>query len=82
MAKGTLKELSDLHGLVAHVLAEQIDHMRQGKAALDVKVIANAIKFLKDNNIECTNDEIKKMFDIKEPLPKFEEILKEESTSC
>ena len=40
--KANLAELNNLHGKVAAVLAENLD---------DPKILANAIKFLKDNNV-------------------------------
>lgn len=71
MSKATSQQMGDLHGLTAAVLSEQIQQMKRGEIPLDTKVLAAAIKFLKDNNIECTDDDMKKLFDIKEPLPTF-----------
>jgi hypothetical protein len=50
MAKASLESLNELHDAVAKVLKENLD---------DPKVLANAIKFLKDNDItaDLMNDD-------------------------
>lgn len=66
MGKATGEELDALHGLVAELLSDKI---RSGEAtAAD---IAQAIKFLKDNNIESdlSNPGLEKLSKTHLPFP-------------
>ena len=75
MSKATEDRLGDLHALTAELLITQLKLMKSGDIDPDPRLIANAIKFLKDNNIECTVDDIRGMLNLEGlNLPKFEEI--------
>lgn len=65
--------MGDLHGLTASLLIQQLKDMKDGVTEPDPRLIANAIKFLKDNNIECTTNDMKDMLSLNGlTLPKFE----------
>ena len=71
MSNGTVKDMGELHGLLARTLAETIKSGEATPAHLNV-----ARQFLRDNNIEClgtNNEDIKALV---EELP-FEEVPKE-----
>ena len=73
MSKATEEIMSDLHGLTAALLIQKLNEMKDGTIEPDPRLIANAIKFLKDNNIECTSDDMKNMLSLEGlTLPKFE----------
>lgn len=75
MSKATEKMMGDLHGLTANVLIQSIKAMLDGTIEPDPKLIANAIKFLRDNNIECTSEDMEHMFRLEGiTLPRFEQI--------
>ena len=71
--KATMDELSDLHNKVAKTLKQNLD---------DPKVLALAVKFLKDNNvvtdIVTSNDYLTLTQSIKEIANKEHEVLKTE----
>jgi hypothetical protein len=66
--KANIAELNNLHGLVANQLAVNID---------DPKILAHAIKFLKDNDITADIIESESMMSLSESIKK---IANEEST--
>lgn len=77
--KASEQSLSDLHLFTAEVLKEQLRQMQSGEKAPDPKILSVAIKFLKDNNIECTSDDMKELFNLNDiTLPSFEEMTKGE----
>jgi len=59
-------EMNALHETVARVLRERIESGEAKPAD-----IANAIKFLKDNGINCPLDENEDLLSIDETLPTF-----------
>ena len=75
MSKATEDRLGDLHALTAELLITQLKQMKNGEIEPDPRLIANAIKFLKDNNIECTTEDMRGILGLEGlTLPKFEEI--------
>lgn len=78
LMKASEQALSDLHSMTAEVLKAQIKQM-QDTGEADPKILSVAIKFLKDNNIECTSDDMKELFNLNDiTLPSFEEMTKGE----
>lgn len=72
--KATEQRLGDLHALTAELLITQLKQMKNGEIEPDPRLIANAIKFLKDNNIECTTEDMRGILGLEGlTLPKFEE---------
>jgi hypothetical protein len=70
--KATEARMGDLHGLTAELLITQLGQMQRGEIEPDPRLIANAIKFLKDNNVECTSDDMKNMLGLEGlTLPEF-----------
>lgn len=75
MNTATEQRLGDLHALTAELLITQLGQMKRGEIEPDPRLIANAIKFLKDNNIECTNEDMRGILGLEGlTLPKFEEL--------
>ena len=73
--KATEQRLGDLHALTAERLITQLKQMKNGEIEPDPRLIANAIKFLKDNNIECTTEDMRGILGLEGlTLPKFEEV--------
>ena len=83
--KATEPKLATLHGAVAHVLTEQINHrapelefdenghhVETGEMVYDCSpaVIAAAIKFLKDNQITCEVESNQEMSSLRDALSK------------
>ena len=75
MSKATEERLGDLHELTTELLITQLGKMKRGEIEPDPRLIANAIKFLKDNNIECTSEDMRGILGLEGlTLPRFEEI--------
>ena len=75
MSKATEEKLGELHALTAELLITQLGQMQRGEIDPDPRLIANAIKFLKDNNIECTSEDMRGILGLEGlTLPKFEEL--------
>lgn len=75
MSTATEQRLGDLHALTAELLITQLGQMKRGEIEPDPRLIANAIKFLKDNNIECTTEDMRGILGLEGlTLPKFEEL--------
>lgn len=75
MAKASEKRMGELHNITTELLILQIKKMLDGEIPTDPRVIADAIKLLKDNNIQCTAEEMLNQFKLHGlTLPKFEQI--------
>ena len=75
MAKASEQRMGELHGLTTELLIMQLNQMLSGEIDTDPRIIADAIKLLKDNNIQCTAEEMLSQFKLNGiTLPKFEEI--------
>ena len=75
MNKASESRLGDLHALTAELLISQLEQMKRGEIDPDPRLIANAIKFLKDNNIECTLEDMQGILGLEGlTLPSFESI--------
>ena len=76
MAKASEQRMGELHGLTTELLIMQLNQMLNGEIDTDPRIIADAIKLLKDNNIQCTAEEMLSQFKLNGiTLPKFEEIV-------
>lgn len=62
MSKASLESLNSLHGKVADVLAANLD---------DPKILAHAIKFLKDNDITADILESESMMSLTDSIKKI-----------
>jgi len=70
--KASLDELNSLHGLVAQTLAASLD---------DPKILAHAIRFLKDNDITADIIESETMMSLTESIKRIAKDSKEDSFS-
>lgn len=71
MSKATENQLSELHGVLARVLKEQME-LTDEDGRVNAAVLNQVRQFLKDNNITSTLDS-KPMKDLVESLPSFED---------
>ena len=71
MSKAPEKVLSDLHGMLATVLGEQMK-MTDEDGKVNAAVLNQVRQFLKDNNITSTLDS-KPMADLVDSLPTFDD---------
>lgn len=75
MAKASEQRMGELHSLTTELLITQLQAMLSGQIDPDPRIIADAIKLLKDNNIQCTAEDMLNQFKLSGiTLPKFEEL--------
>lgn len=69
----TENTLGEIHSLTADYMKHRLELANAGEIELPPSEIAAITKFLKDNNIECTEEEIRDKFGLKEEdLPIYE----------
>jgi Sec-independent protein translocase protein TatA len=66
----TLKELQELHRMVAKSLTERIEQDLEDKLPTDAATLGAAIKFLKDNNVSADPADSEDLTGLREQLTK------------
>lgn len=64
----TLKELQELHRMVAKSLTERIEQDLEDKLPTDAATLGAAIKFLKDNNVSADPADAEDLTSMREKL--------------
>lgn len=58
----TEKTLSELHGMTAEYMKQRLAAAQRGEIELAPSELSAIIKFLKDNGIECTREDMEHQF--------------------
>ena len=74
MSRATEEALAALHGLLADTLREQIEKAKASEEGIPPALLAQAIKFLKDNGIDSPALKGSKVDTLAEAMPDFDEI--------
>ena len=68
--------LSEVHSMTAELMKRRLDAALAGEEQLAPAELAVIVKFLKDNNIECTRDDMRQKFGqlLEYKGPEFDEV--------
>lgn len=69
----TLKELQELHKMIAKSLTQRISQDMEDSLPTDAATLGAAIKFLKDNNVSADPADSEDLSDLKDQLTKQQE---------
>lgn len=78
----TLKELQELHRIVAKSLTERIEQDLEDKLPTDAATLGAAIKFLKDNNVSADPADAEDLTSMREKLTELSNKRKQRGSSA